>query len=1630
MKTKKLLFIVLLFIALIQVNTTRAAIVVSGAVVNGSYTSFSGAGGAFSIINGSVQTSKNIIITVTAGESLEDGTVALANGVWTSLKIYTSGTYSISGAATKPLLYFNGADKVTIDGRVGQTGSTIALTFENTSTSNSAGTSTIAFAGDAQTDKISYCTIKGAETLATSGVIFFSTSTSSGNTETIEYCNITGSGANRPVNAIYSAGSTTARKNTFTLDHNNIYDFLNKGIASCGINISTFSEATITNNSFYETASFAPTASAAYVIINIVNINNAAAYTITGNYIGGQAASCGSAGVPWVKTNAFDNTFTGIYMSVSTVASSIQNNTIKNITWSNSAAASWNAMYINAGSVNIGTSAGNNIGETNSTGSISVTGGVNGATVYGINIIAANGTVDFENNIIGSITTNNASANNATNLYAISKTGNGNATISNNTIGSITTANSLQTASPATDVTASQVLYGIYANAASTLIFNNNDIANLNNKGTNANFGQVVGFITKAGTNTISNNRIHDLKSANNNAVETDAASVMGIVLEAGGNVYGNTIYNLANTYSNTVAKEFGIFSNTSVAYNIYNNYVYGFTVTNPTASAGIYGLRFKGLNCNFHNNIINLGEADATRIFGMFDDMGNGDACNLYFNTVYIGGSTAGSTNSWAMYSNSTNANSSIFENNIFSNERESAGKDYAVYYMGSGSTFTMDFNDYYVSGTNGVLAYYNTTDINNLSDLQTAVGEDANSLNVDPAYANAGSAIALDYLPSYTPLTALTATGFTTDYRGFTRSLTDPVMGALEQIFVWKGATSIDWNTASNWIPSMVPIADASITFDVAPANHCTLDQDRSVNNIINHSNYHMVTNGFNLTVKGDFDFTAGAKIDASATNSTVTFANASAPQIIQAGTFYNNNVFNLTIDNNSNGVTLFGTLNILGDIMSMSGLLDVNTNNPTLGFAGTSGSQSLHPEILTDNTVYNITISNPDNVILYGDLTILGAITSTSGGLDAVSVNSPFITFKGASNQIIPNNAFAGNEIYNLTIDNPAGISVSLENNELITVTNSLTINTDAKLYVVPGAMLTVNGTTTLNGTECLVLSSDVNSTGSFIDNGFAGTGTAKVEKYLTTGRWWYIGSPVVDASGEDAFDDLSTVPSTGSRLLYYDEPDADSLAYVTVTNTDNLMPTMGYAFREYGGSPKVATYTGDLNTGTISSESLTRTAGIGIFKAGYNLVSNPYPSAIEWGSDAVPSPGLTKTNLETTIWYKIPGTFATYNAAGSGVGVNSGTQFIPAMHAFWVRVSAGQTSGGFELTNAARVHSSQTFYKIGDPTNVFRMEVARGTKIDESVVTFYPAALKTYDDYDSQKMLSDDNTYPQIFSMTTENVNVAINGQPELEAAEERIIPLGFITKVSGTFTIRATNLAQFDPSVYVFLKDLQTGTYQNLTENDTYTFTSNVANTTSRFELHFGYKVNLAMPIQLIKFEATCSNNSVNIDWSTATETNNDYFTIERSVDASNWEFVKKINGGGNSNSILNYSLTDNNPLNDISYYRLTQTDYDGKFVTFSPVTVVCSEAQLNAEVSYYPNPFTSEVIASVQNLASGNTTVKVYDIFGTEVFKRNISQEELGLKTFSLNLADLAAGIYTVELSNDNYSGITKIVKQ
>jgi len=225
---------------------------------------------------------------------------------YTAVIIYpTLSGITLSGNIAMPLIDINGATNVTVDGRVNRSGSTPNLTISNTSVSNIAGTSTVRFINDAVGNTVEYCTIKGSETNTVSGVIFFSTGGVNGNgndNNTIDTNNITNStDLNRPLNAIYSAGTAGYENDNLTLSNNNIYNFLSRSTASYGIDLAAGTNAcTITGNSLYETASFIPTGGAAYTGIYINNNTTGNGFMVTGNFIGGQAASCG--GSAWTKT--------------------------------------------------------------------------------------------------------------------------------------------------------------------------------------------------------------------------------------------------------------------------------------------------------------------------------------------------------------------------------------------------------------------------------------------------------------------------------------------------------------------------------------------------------------------------------------------------------------------------------------------------------------------------------------------------------------------------------------------------------------------------------------------------------------------------------------------------------------------------------------------------------------------------------------------------------------------------------------------------------------------------------------------------------------------------------------------------------------------------------------------------------------------------------------------------------------------------------------------------------------------------------------------------------------------------------------------------------------------------------
>lgn len=780
---KKLIIYILLFLIL-----PRSILAQSTVGSGGDYSTLSY---AFTAINEGNLTG-NITLQIISSITETDPTVLYQNGYngtadYTSVLIYPTGSgYTIDGNFDGPLIDFSGASNVTFDGRVNQTGSA-DLIITNINPGVSA--STIRFTESANTNTIKYCIIKGSGTGAlTSGIVYFSTSlTGSGNSgNTIDGNYITCNSTNRPFNAILSSGSSGFENSGNNIIDNNIYDFLNKGVSSNGINLDAYTTSwNISGNSFYETTPLIPTGTLSPTFYAIkINNPSGSGFAITGNHIGGSSALC--SGI-WTKTNARNNIFYAIYLNVGTATvSSIQNNTIKNFAWSNSGNAAWTAINISGGNVNIGTTTGNTVGDANTSGSITVTGGSNNTSVYGINI-AGGGNVDCQNNIIGAVTTANGALN-SSNFTGINKTITaGTTTINNNYIGSLTQINSIYASSASTSN--AQSVFGISNAGTGNVTINNNTISNITNGTTNSTVGTaglINGIRSTDGINTIANNTIHDLTISNANTASGNTSSVCGIALTGSTirTVSGNEIYNLKNTFSTFAGSITGLYFTGNTGANIVSeNFIHNLSVTGASSvAASIYGLQISAGATTYSNNIISLDGNSQTSVYGIYETGAAGNNNNLYFNSVYINGIPAtGSLNSYALYSAVT-SNIRNFRNNIFMNARSNSGatgKHYAVYIVSSGGSITIDYNDYYVSGTGGVLGYL-AGDITTLAAWKIATGDDFASLANDPAFVNGGGTAAEDYLPTVA-LGAVSGTGVLTDFNGAVRSGT-PTMGAFE--------------------------------------------------------------------------------------------------------------------------------------------------------------------------------------------------------------------------------------------------------------------------------------------------------------------------------------------------------------------------------------------------------------------------------------------------------------------------------------------------------------------------------------------------------------------------------------------------------------------------------------------------------------------------------------------------------------------------------------------------------------------------------------------------------------------------------------------------------------------------------
>jgi len=142
-----------------------------------------------------------------------------------------------------------------------------------------------------------------------------------------------------------------------------------------------------------------------------------------------------------------------------------------------------------------------------------------------------------------------------------------------------------------------------------------------------------------------------------------------------------------------------------------------------------------------------------------------------------------------------------------------------------------------------------------------------------------------------------------------------------------------------------------------------------------------------------------------------------------------------------------------------------------------------------------------------------------------------------------------------------------------------------------------------------------------------------------------------------------------------------------------------------------------------------------------------------------------------------------------------------------------------------------------------------------------------------------------------------------------------------------------------------------------------------------------------LPIELLSFNVKAENDAVLIQWETASEINNEFFTIQRSDDGKRWENIAFVNGAGNSNRILNYEYIDYSPISGTSYYRLKQTDFDGAYEIFDMLSVTL-ETIADIEISVYPNPVVSNlnirnqqtVALQMQLINGGGQTLEIIDV--------------------------------------------------
>lgn len=274
----------------------------------------------------------------------------------------------------------------------------------------------------------------------------------------------------------------------------------------------------------------------------------------------------------------------------------------------------------------------------------------------------------------------------------------------------------------------------------------------------------------------------------------------------------------------------------------------------------------------------------------------------------------------------------------------------------------------------------------------------------------------------------------------------------------------------------------------------------------------------------------------------------------------------------------------------------------------------------------------------------------------------------------------------------------------------------------------------------------------------------------------------------------------------------------------------------------------------------------------------------------------------------------------------------------------------------------------------------------------------------------------------YSITVSGVNTCYNGsigiQPQIFCNSQN----------NGYYTINvpAPNVGSGASSTS-YTGTLTTGTNPFSSATDCNTATPSSLNCNSLQITVFGpgiptttYPCTLSsLPIELLTFTGKCEDNHVDLKWVTATETNNAYFTIEKSIDAINWAVISTIKGAGNSVNKINYAYSDLKSSNEIAYYRLKQIDIDGSFKYSEIVDVDCNDN--STALIIFPNPSNGLFYFSKKGNKISVNSMEIYNTLGERIYK---SYEEQSI----LDMSNIDKGVYFIHFMFEKNKYFRKII--